>query len=100
MLRKASEFDAKIFPQRVRCARIDRKFPASLSRRVTMRRQSLIHPFDPAEVILDFAASSVKALRTVCSLAGIAAVRDGRQRAFIFDLLPHFLAVAGRLCWR
>ncbi len=40
-------------------------------------------------------ASSVEALGTIGLLDGIAAARDDRQGAFIFDLLAHFLAVVG-----
>ena len=51
--------------------------------------------FDAAEVVFDFVSSSVKALGTIGFLGGVAAARDDRQGAFIFDLLAHFLAVVG-----
>ena len=50
---------------------------------------------DAAEVVFDFVASSVKALRTIGFLGGGAATGNDRQGTLIFDLLTDFLAVVG-----
>jgi hypothetical protein len=51
--------------------------------------------FDTAEVIFDCVASPIEALGTIGLLRSIAAARDDRQGAFIFDLLAHRFAVVG-----
>src|SRR4029078_11522734 len=51
--------------------------------------------FDTAEVVFDSMAPPVEALGAIGFLGGIAAARDDRQGAFIFNLLTHLLAVVG-----
>jgi hypothetical protein len=48
-----------------------------------------------APLSFDFVASSVKALGIIDFLDGITVARNNRLGAFIFDLLPHFVAVVG-----